>query len=81
MSRSFFGSAILIFFSCGLIGQKNGLIKAWYSNGKSAYVNSFKNGKRHGISKEYSKTGNGLLLCDREFVNGKKIRQKCYNYE
>ena len=62
-------------------GQKDGVVKSWYSNGNLSYMDHFKNGKRHGLCKNYSKTGNGMILCDKEYLNGKMIKQKCYNYE
>jgi antitoxin component YwqK of YwqJK toxin-antitoxin module len=62
-------------------GQKDGILKSWYSNGNLSFINTYKNGKRHGLCKNYSKTGSGLILCDKNFVNGKQVNKKCYNYE
>ena len=62
-------------------GQKEGTLKSWFSNGNLSFINTYKNGKKHGLCKNYSKTGSGLILCDKNYENGKMVKQKCYNYE
>jgi len=65
-----FIAIILLSFSMSIHAQEQDIRKEYYPNGKVQYERSFKNGKRHGLSKQFSE--DGILMMDVVYVNGIK---------
>lgn len=53
-------------------GEYDGLLEQWHRNGNKRYEAQYKNDQLHGRFKIFFE--NGLLASDREYKNGKRIR-------
>lgn len=49
-------------------GQKHGLQRIWYSNGKLSYENNYKHNRQHGLQRSW--TPNGKLTYELNYHQG-----------